>query len=541
MDNDTQLYMWGLQRLLAQRAYEYAGNEAVASKPLTYTSTRISEELTSDFSEIWLETPRIEYSYDAYDQRYTRPSSDNSSETWNLWVPHLALTDPMKNLVTRLCEELRHFVQSNLGYFVSFVNVRVYDCLQGMDDNYFGWHSDSFPDSIKKVMIYLTPLGEPFGTTLVKIGEEIRAFEGPAGTAYLFDNNLTHKAVGPTGNDPRRAIELTIAPSVYPDPLIQAAGTAANWPVLPFDIYDYSQQLQKMGFDINVVSKQKNSGGQALKQFYLQRERDSNIVPDNLNIGGGPNFYQPEWINLDGAFGMANYYPFKFNDKCYFPIQSEKINKVYTCHTFEHFDEKTLSRVLEETHRVMAPDAEFLIKIPDYDLYFSLYENGDTKSLEQGTLIHKVSKYIQNADIELTCETVLSFALCNYWNSAYGTDLYEKASITDSQGAYFGPAKIREKDMLKEMFKSRSPYKISQALRAFVITTEDDFSWGHQIAFSFVELRAFLEERGFVVISNDKRAVMEHCKTWPEIEWLADRSMFVLLKKLKVAHHDKQY
>jgi len=85
--------------------------------------------------------------------------------------------------------------------------------------------------------------------------------------------------------------------------------------------------------------------------------------------------------------------------------------------------------------------------------------------------------------------------------------------------------------MLREFFKSRSPYKISQALRSFVVTTEDDYTWGHQIAFSFLEFKNFVEAHGFTVLNNDKQAVLDHCSDWPEIEWLADRSMFVLLRK----------
>ena len=528
---ETSLVFWGLQQILAQRAFEEAHRLPPITSPLGVKRTSISDGLLRLFDEAWETTPHKKHDPEACDRRYAVASDDHPSEFWDTYIPHLEFTETMQTLVASLCDELRDFTQMALGYYVSFINARVYECVPGADDSYFAVHSDCYPQSIKKIMVFITPPGASYGTMALEGEDGTILLEGNAGTAFLFDNNLPHRAVPPTENVRRRAIELTVAPSVYPDSTLHVAGTAANWPRLPLDILDYLDQLESKGLKVGVHSGQPGDAENALKNFYLQRKRDAEIVPDKLNIGGGPHFYHPGWINLDGAFGVANLYPFKFHERCHFPIENEAINQIYSCHTFEHFDERTLSRVLSEAHRVLSSDGEFLIKIPDFDLYFELYDRGDIQALERLTLIHKVSKYIVEEGIDITNETVLSFSMCNYWNSAYGADLYQKSTITDSKGAYFGPAKIRDPEMLREFFKSRSPYKISQALRSFVVTTEGDYTWGHQIAFSFLEFKDFVENHGFTVLNNDKQKVLEHCSHWPEIEWLADRSMFVLLRK----------
>ena len=79
-----------------------------------------------------------------------------------------------------------------------------------------------------------------------------------------------------------------------------------------------------------------------------------------LNIGSGPKPWLG-WTCLDEleAIGVQKVH---LNSDCIFPLEDESQALVYSSHCIEHLNDATVSRLLAESLRVLAPLGSILIK-----------------------------------------------------------------------------------------------------------------------------------------------------------------------------------
>lgn len=99
---------------------------------------------------------------------------------------------------------------------------------------------------------------------------------------------------------------------------------------------------------------------------------------NKLEIGSGPRT-RKGWLTLDYCLGSNVVWD--LNKKLPFPDNC--FDKVYSSHVLEHFNAKQLGALLSELYRVMTPQAEMLICVPDASKYLDAYMNRDPKNLLQ--------------------------------------------------------------------------------------------------------------------------------------------------------------
>ncbi len=97
----------------------------------------------------------------------------------------------------------------------------------------------------------------------------------------------------------------------------------------------------------------------------LQAARSSKA---QLEIGSGPT-KREGWLTLDMCRGADVYWDLR--DKL--PFEESCFDRVYCSHVLEHFVYHDLKKLLKEVYRVLRPDGEFLIAVPDASIYVDAY------------------------------------------------------------------------------------------------------------------------------------------------------------------------
>ena len=103
-----------------------------------------------------------------------------------------------------------------------------------------------------------------------------------------------------------------------------------------------------------------------------------NVSKNYLNVGCGFNLNE-QFINLD--------YQWRPNlDLCWdirhgIPLESNSVNGIYSEHCLEHITFEQVQKVLTEFYRLLKPQGNVRIIVPDAELYINLYNrsrNGET-------------------------------------------------------------------------------------------------------------------------------------------------------------------
>jgi len=153
---------------------------------------------------------------------------------------------------------------------------------------------------------------------------------------------------------------------------------------------------------------------------------NSIFEPNKLELGGGANNIRFGWHNLD----MVNKpLEFKFTKNCVFPVKNNSINIIYSSHTFEHLDHKTIIRVLSECKRILFESGKVIISIPDFDLINIKYKNKDLDffkdnyySTEALALLKKDNKIL---DLDGYYYALHHYQHLSYWTNKQFIKLFE--------------------------------------------------------------------------------------------------------------------
>ena len=87
-----------------------------------------------------------------------------------------------------------------------------------------------------------------------------------------------------------------------------------------------------------------------------------------LEIGSGPT-KRAGWMTLDTCKGADIYWDLRYKT----PFKESSFDRVYCSHVLEHFSYQNLIKLLSEVHRILRPNGEFLIAVPDASIYVDAY------------------------------------------------------------------------------------------------------------------------------------------------------------------------
>jgi len=249
---------------------------------------------------------------------------------------------------------------------------------------------------------------------------------------------------------------------------------------------------------------------------------------DSLNIGGGPNFNQPGWLNLEEVTSPVNPYSFKLTPVCTFPVENMSIKTVYASHCLEHLDDKTVNRVLEEVHRVFKNDGRFIIKIPDFDRALECWKRKDASFFDTG--YDSIVDTWKNRKIKDCVDYRAAVLFCGFWNDEYGDHYSEQIAKNDH--AYHGPP-ITSIKYLRGLIMDHTPSEISAQLCKIVIKNEKSYHFNHRNAWSSKELEKLLNSFGFQAVSFDKNLILSKCQDILGINHIEKISLYCWAKKAK--------
>lgn len=209
-----------------------------------------------------------------------------------------------------------------------------------------------------------------------------------------------------------------------------------------------------------------------------------------IEIGGGSRT-MPDWVNVDQRDGGE-----KLSPTTTLPCEDGKAEVVYSSHCFEHLDDATVSRLLSEAHRVLGPEGELVLCLPDYDRVLAAWKARDAAYLHPARWgCMDVIQTWKDFHVPVCPETIASFIFCGWWNERYG-DEWGKRHV-QLQRAYHGPVTL-VKDL--EPF---TPHSLAATLKSKI--PPEAAGINHQNAWSRAELGALLQEHGFQPISWDQQ------------------------------------
>lgn len=247
---------------------------------------------------------------------------------------------------------------------------------------------------------------------------------------------------------------------------------------------------------------------------------------DSLNIGGGPHFNEPGWLNLEEVTGPLNPHSFKLTPSCTFPLENMSIKTVYASHSLEHLDNMTVSRVLKEVHRVLKNDGRFIIKIPDFDKALDCWRRRDESFFDTG--YDRIVDTWKNRKIKDCVDYRAAVLFCGFWNDEYGDHYSEK--ITKNEYAYHGPPVISI-NYLRDLIIDHTPSEISAKLSRIVIENEKNYHFNHRNSWSRNELKKLLNSFDFKVVSFDKDLILSESQDIPDINHIEKISLYCWARK----------
>ena len=251
---------------------------------------------------------------------------------------------------------------------------------------------------------------------------------------------------------------------------------------------------------------------------------------DSLNIGGGPNFIAPGWMNMEVVKSFVNPNPFELTADAGFPLKDGSVRIAYTSHCLEHLDAKTVQKVLSEVSRVLKRDGHFVIKLPDFDRVLDAWRRSESGffSSEFWGYDSVVGTWASRRVSDcLDCRAAMIF--CGFWNSSYGDHFAEK--ISTNEKAYHGPA-VADVEFIRKLKNGHTPSQISAILSKVVIENEKDYRFNHRSAWSRKELEGLLIASGFQVVTLEKSAIISEFSRIPGIRLQERQSMYCWAKKV---------
>jgi len=94
----------------------------------------------------------------------------------------------------------------------------------------------------------------------------------------------------------------------------------------------------------------------------------------SVEVGGGDRSGKGEWITIDVTKNSDLYWDLRRG----IPFPDESLHKIYSSHFFEHLSFDEIQGFLDECKRVLVPNGEFLICVPNARIYIDAYSKGQS-------------------------------------------------------------------------------------------------------------------------------------------------------------------
>ena len=434
----------------------------------------------------------------------------------------------------RYIDSIKAEISTQIGTNWKITNVRPWKTKSTACDGPSGWHFDGFSRFQRKLLIYPVPPNSRNGT--VEISDRsgnIITLEQEVPLCVLYDPAVLLHRGRPGINVNRPIIEVTIFPAIQTDSSLIFAGQNARSPIINnCDLLDklvanqFKPPLRNRSRFMPKISQIKSRLSKIKRSFIKSKPVVATggvrNIAKYLNIGGGPLFREPGWINLDSAKSDINQFPFAFTEDCILPIPTGTVHLVYSSHCFEHLSDGTVLQLLREIRRVLRPGGELVIKIPNYQLVKDALENRDASFFDKWDLDEIAKTWAVNGVTD-SLENRASMIYCGYWNRQYG-DHFSGAGQVGCL-AYHGPAPIND-DILSEVLKNKSDHQIAGQLRSIVMDRGQAHGFNHQNAWSEEEFVTLLGSNKYTIISTDVEKVKTQFGWIPGISHLDDISSY---------------
>jgi SAM-dependent methyltransferase len=463
--------------------------------------------------------------------------------------------DAVKNALKSYIDSISDSIALQIGFNFRVVNIRAWQSKPKADFGPSGWHRDGSSQFLPKILIY--PEGPNIENGSFEFFDRSGAdfiINTKEPIAVLVDSAvLKHRGIASKASL-RLIIEITLAPDVSLGHYLEFAGQNARFP------FSYLEELESKLSDVTLVPAQaphgisKVSPPARLEDFLLpipvneQSEVGLFNSAWRINIGGGPQFSQDGWINID-EFAGANGLSIRLNNEVVFPYPSGTVETVYSSHCFEHLPIEVIERCLQEVRRLLKSDGCLVIKVPDFDLVVNEYKKNNHVFFGDQWNFQSVSATWPSKGVTDCIESRASMIFCGYWNDhhthAFGGDPGEatpqKRSFfarlrdrvlqkTPDNLPYHGPATMTPLQFRELVENEASIMKISNVLSDYVRSTEKNFTFNHQTAFSRDEFEALLRRNGFEILSVDSQEICRLQQDIPGIMEMYDISAFYLAK-----------
>ena len=223
----------------------------------------------------------------------------------------------------------------------------------------------------------------------------------------------------------------------------------------------------------------------------------------NVNIGGGRGWKHDGWRNFDQADG------FFLTPDTMFPVDTGSADIVYSSHCFEHLDDATVDRMLDETWRMLKPAGTFVLKLPDFDDVLRRWRYGDEKWFDAWGQA-KVWPTWKNRSVPININTKAAMIFCGWWNDEYGNEFgptHERRP--DAEGAYHGPAEIRHPFSYAGQLRFGRPHDIASSMRTGV---PSHGHFNHRNAWSRSEMMALLTDHSLLPVRTGRDVAESWCQ-----------------------------
>ena len=454
-------------------------------------------------------------------------------------------SDEIVDVLEGFFESVKGQVEEQLAHGWEITNVRAWSVKPNVEYGSNIWHADGFSRYMRKFLIFPnSPCAEAGSTEITTRKGEVMLIEASTPVCVLYDTNvLYHRGRSPKSID-RPMIEVTIVPALRTSTKCVFAGQLARAPWIVAQEMSASvaairhvaetprrvrvPSLKKVSRALPEVAKRVRK--RIKKAVGLSKTERKLPAVTNLtrclNIGGGRRWQHRGWINLEGASGPKNLFPFWFSASSVFPVPSSTIQLVYSSHCLEHLDDATVEQALKEARRVLSADGRLVLKLPDFDEALKRWCDADERYFRETIKLHKIDGTWSSRGVCDSLDNRAAYLFCGFWNNAFGDHFKGKHNRRSRHpDSYNGPA-VQTETMAKELRALDSPHEISARLRTAVVEHEQDYTFNHQNSWSRSELEALVSSCGFRVVSFDPNEIMSDYADIPGIELMEDSSMY---------------
>ena len=414
-------------------------------------------------------------------------------------------------LFMALQQELRPFIRNFTKSPFCYVNTRAWKTKTNSES--YGpnaLHVDGFVPGHVKVMVYITPMSQEYGK--LQLGAECIS-NHPPGVAVIFRNSdVIHSGIAGTKFE-RFSIELTIFRSFISQ--YQFHPGHLNGRHYKTIFLPYWKKLSAV-YEKVVALANKN----------IVLFCNSRMSLRKLNVGSGRRAWLG-WLCLD-AIDFPTVTKTQLSPSVIFPVASNSLDLAYSSHNFEHLDDATVDRVLEELKRCLKVGGKFLLKLPDFDWYLAQYRLGNPAAMTDCG-VETVSWSWAANGVQQSLENRAAFMFCGYWNNSYGDHF--AGDVHNESSAYHGPPKL-DSPKMKNILSGATIREISRNLNAAAGQDPKFKSFNHRNAWSKEDLVELLERHGFSVETSDKQIIKSSfANQIPDFMTMFDTSLYLLAKR----------